>query len=157
MRKGDAFAGLSVATTTPFRDGEVDYEALRAQVEYQIQAGTTCLVPSGTTGESPTLTHEEHERVISAVIESTAGRAKVMAGTGSNSTAEALRLTRWAAKEGADAALLVAPYYNKPTQEGFYQHYKRLAEEIDLPLCIYNIPGRTAKEIDPETICRLVK
>jgi 4-hydroxy-tetrahydrodipicolinate synthase len=103
------------------------------------------------------LTHEEHERVISEVVQASAGRIKVMAGTGSNSTAEALRLTKWAAKEGADAALLVAPYYNKPTQEGFYQHYKALAEACGLPLCVYNIPGRSAKNIEPETIARLAE
>ena len=154
-RKGSDFAGLSVAIITPFKDREVDYDTLRAQVEFQIEAGTVCLVPSGTTGESPTLSHEEHERVISAVVEAAAGRAKVMAGTGSNSTAEALRLTRWAAKAGADAALLVAPYYNKPTQQGFYEHYKAVAEAVDIPLCIYNIPGRTGKNIEPETIARL--
>ncbi|PHR88654.1 MAG: 4-hydroxy-tetrahydrodipicolinate synthase [Blastopirellula sp.] len=119
--------------------------------------GICCLVPVGTTGESPTLTHEEHERVISTVIQTTAGRVKVMPGTGSNSTAEALRLTRWAAKEGADAALLVAPYYNKPTQQGFYEHYKAIAEDVDLPLCVYNIPGRAAKNIEPETIARLAE
>ncbi len=156
-RKGSDFAGMSVAIITPFKDGEVDYEALRAQIEFQIQAGTVCLVPSGTTGESPTLSHEEHERVISAVVETARGRAKVMAGTGSNSTAEALRLTKWAAKEGADAALLVAPYYNKPTQQGFYEHYKAVAEAVDIPLCVYNIPGRTGKNIEPETIARLAE
>ncbi len=155
--KGEAFAGLSVALTTPFVDGQIDFTRLREQVEFQIAAGTTCLCPTGTTGESPTLSHEEHERVISAVVEAAAGRIKVMPGTGSNSTSEALRLTRWAAKEGADAALLVAPYYNKPTQQGFYEHYKALAEQIDLPLCIYNIPGRTAKNIEPETIARLAE
>ncbi|MCA9145561.1 MAG: 4-hydroxy-tetrahydrodipicolinate synthase [Planctomycetaceae bacterium] len=154
-RKGSDFAGLSVAITTPFKNGEVDYDALRAQVEFQIQSGTVCLVPSGTTGESPTLSHEEHERVISAVVEVASGRAKVMAGTGSNSTAEALRLTKWAAKEGADAALLVAPYYNKPTQQGFYEHYKAVAEAVEIPICVYNIPGRTGKNIEPETIARL--
>ncbi|MBC8351265.1 MAG: 4-hydroxy-tetrahydrodipicolinate synthase [Planctomycetes bacterium] len=154
-RKGSNFAGLSVAITTPFKDGEVDYDALRAQIEFQIEAGTVCLVPSGTTGESPTLSHEEHERVISAVVAAASGRAKVMAGTGSNSTAEALRLTKWAAKEGADAALLVAPYYNKPTQQGFYEHYKAVAEAVDIPICVYNIPGRAAKNIEPETIARL--
>ena len=111
-RKGSEFAGLSVAITTPFRDGEIDVATLREQVEFQIEAGTTCLCPVGTTGESPTLTHEEHERVISEVVQAVAGRIKVMPGTGSNSTAEALRLTKWAAKEGADAALMVAPYYN---------------------------------------------
>jgi 4-hydroxy-tetrahydrodipicolinate synthase len=155
--KGEAFAGLSVALTTPFRDGEIDFAALTAQVEFQVQAGTHCICPTGTTGESPTLTHEEHERVIAAVVETAAGRIKVMPGTGSNNTAEALRLTKWAAKQGADAALLVAPYYNKPTQEGFYQHFKRLAEEVGIPLCVYNIPGRTAKNIEPETIIRLAE
>ncbi len=155
--RGEQFAGLSVAMTTPFADGKVDAARLKEQVEFQVAAGTTCLVPTGTTGESPTLSHEEHERVISTVVEAAAGRIKVMAGTGSNSTAEALRLTRWAEKEGADAALLVAPYYNKPTQQGFYEHYKALAEEIGLPLCIYNIPGRTAKNIEPETILRLAE
>ena len=155
--KGESFAGLSVALTTPFADGKVDFARLKEQVEFQIAAGTTCLCPTGTTGESPTLSHEEHEHVISAVVEAAAGRIKVMAGTGSNSTSEALRLTRWAAKEGADAALLVAPYYNKPTQQGFYEHYKALAEQVDLPLCIYNIPGRTAKNIEPDTIARLAE
>ena len=106
-RKGSEFAGLSVAMTTPFRDGKLDVAALKDQVEFQIEAGTNCLCPTGTTGESPTLSHEEHERVISEVVQIAAGRCKVMAGTGSNSTAEALRLTKWAAKEGADAALLV--------------------------------------------------
>ncbi len=156
-RKGSAFAGLSVAIVTPFRDGAVDYALLREQVEFQIAAGTTCLCPVGTTGESPTLSHEEHERVISEVVQTARGRIKVMPGTGSNSTSEALRLTRWAAKEGADAALMVAPYYNKPTQEGFYQHYKAVADAVDIPLCVYNIPGRTGKNIEPETIARLAE
>lgn len=156
-RKGSEFGGLTVAMVTPFKDGKVDFATLREQVEFQVEAGTTCLCPTGTTGESPTLTHDEHEQVISAVIEANAGRAKVMAGTGSNSTAEALRLTRWAAKEGADAALLVAPYYNKPTQQGFYEHYKAIAEAVDIPLCVYNIPGRTAKNVEPETIARLAE
>lgn len=156
-RRGSDFAGLSVAITTPFKDGELDIARLKEQVEFQIEAGTTCLVPVGTTGECPTLSHDEHERVISEVVQAVAGRAKVMAGTGSNSTREALRLTRWAAKEGADSALLVAPYYNKPTQQGFYEHYKALAEEIDIPLCVYNIPGRTGKNIEPETIIRLAE
>jgi len=155
--RGEAFAGLSVAITTPFRGGDVDYPKLREQVEFQVAAGTRCLCPVGTTGESPTLSHEEHDRVISSVVEYAAGRVKVMPGTGSNSTAEALRLTRHAAKVGADAVLVVAPYYNKPTQEGFYQHYKALSEAVDLPICIYNIPGRTAKNIEPETIARLAE
>jgi 4-hydroxy-tetrahydrodipicolinate synthase len=148
---------MSVALVTPFRDDQVDVAALRAQVEFQIEAGTSCLCPVGTTGESPTLTHEEHERVISEVVQAAAGRIRVMPGTGSNSTAEALRLTRWAAREGADAALVVAPYYNKPTQEGFYQHYRALAEAVEIPICVYNIPGRTGKNIEPETFCRLAE
>jgi len=156
-RKGSAFAGVSVAIVTPFKDGAVDVETLRAQVEFQIQAGTVSVVPVGTTGESPTMTHDEHERVISEVVQAAAGRIKVMAGTGSNSTAEALKLTKWAAKEGADAALLVAPYYNKPTQEGFYEHYKAIAEEVGIPQCVYNIPGRTGKEIEASTITRLAE
>lgn len=156
-RKGSDFAGLTVAMVTPFKDGQIDFEALRSQVNFQVESGTTCLCPTGTTGESPTLSHDEHERVISEVIQANGGRIKVMAGTGSNSTSEALRLTRWAAKEGADAALLVAPYYNKPTQQGFYEHYRAIAEAVDIPLCVYNIPGRTAKNIEPETIARLAE
>lgn len=153
--QGEAFAGVSVALVTPFRAGEVDYEALRAQVEFQIESGTNCLCPVGTTGESPTLSHQEHERVIAQVVEFAAGRIKVMAGTGSNSTAEALRLSQFAEAHGADAALVVAPYYNKPTQQGFYEHYRALAEAVGIPICIYNIPGRTGKNIEPETIARL--
>lgn len=155
--KGEAFAGLSVALTTPLKNGEVDYEAFAEQIEFQIAAGTNCLCPVGTTGESPTLSHAEHERVIAFVVEKAAGRIKVMPGTGSNSTAEALRLTKFAERIGADAALQVAPYYNKPTQQGFYEHYKALAEDTGLPQCIYNIPGRTAKNIEPETIFRLAE
>jgi 4-hydroxy-tetrahydrodipicolinate synthase len=130
---------------------------LRDQVQFQIEAGTHCLCPVGTTGESPTLSHDEHERVISEVVQAARGRIKVMPGTGSNSTAEALRLTKWAGKEGADAALMVAPYYNKPTQEGFYQHYKAVAEQVGIPICVYNIPGRTGKNIEPETIARMAE
>jgi 4-hydroxy-tetrahydrodipicolinate synthase len=155
--KGEAFAGLSVAMVTPFSGGEVDYGKFREQIEFQIAAGTDCLVPVGTTGESPTLSHEEQDRVIAFVVETVAGRAKVMPGTGSNSTAEALHLTKFAEKAGADAALQVAPYYNKPTQQGFYEHFKRLAEETSLPQCIYNIPGRTGRNIEPETIIRLAE
>jgi 4-hydroxy-tetrahydrodipicolinate synthase len=155
--RSEQFAGLSVAMITPLRDGQVDFEALSQQVEYQIEAGTTCLCPVGTTGESPTLSHPEHERVIAAVMEAAAGRIKVMPGTGSNSTEEALRLTRFAAQAGADAALVVAPYYNKPTQEGFYQHFKALAEAVEIPICVYNIPGRTGKNIEPETIIRMAE
>jgi 4-hydroxy-tetrahydrodipicolinate synthase len=155
--KGEAFAGLSVAVVTPFRDGEVDYPKFREQIDFQVAAGTTCICPVGTTGESPTLTHPEHERVIEFVCEAAAGRIKVMPGVGSNSTAEALRLTKVAEKAGADAALQVAPYYNKPTQQGFYQHFRRIAEESGLPQCIYNIPGRTGKNVEPETIARLAE
>src|SRR5690349_14268309 len=153
--KGEAFAGLSVALTTPFNDEGVDYKVLREQVEFQIAAGTNCLCPVGTTGESPTLSHDEHERVIASVVEFAAGRVKVMPGTGSNSTREALRLTKFAEDHGADAALVVAPYYNKPTQEGMYEHYKALAEAVGIPICVYNIPGRTGKNIEPETIARM--
>ena len=155
--RSEDFAGLTVAMITPFRDGQVDIEALQQQVEFQVAAGTTCLCPVGTTGECPTLSHPEHERVIAAVVEAAAGRVKVMPGTGSNSTEEALRLTRWAAKRGADAALVVAPYYNKPTQEGFYQHFKALAQAVEIPICVYNIPGRTGKNIEPETIARMAE
>lgn len=155
--KGADFAGLSVALVTPLNSGEVDYELFKQQIDFQIEAGTNCLCPVGTTGESPTLTHEEHEQVIAFVCEYANGRIKVMPGTGSNSTAEALRLTKFAEKAGADAALQVAPYYNKPTQEGFYQHFKVLAEETGLPQCVYNIPGRTGKNIEPETIARLAE
>lgn len=155
--KGEAFAGLSVAITTPFKNGEVDYDVFRQQIEFQIAAGTTCIVPVGTTGESPTLSHPEHERVIAFVCETAARRIKVMPGVGSNSTAEALRLTKVAEAAGADAALQVAPYYNKPTQEGFYQHFKAIAEASGLPQCIYNIPSRCGKNVEPETIARLAE
>jgi len=156
MTRSENFSGLSVAIITPFRaDGQVDFNRLQEHVEFQIAAGTTAVVPAGTTGESPTLSHDENDRVIKAVVEAASGKIKVMAGTGSNSTEEALRLTKTAEKSGADAALVVAPYYNKPMQEGFYQHYKALAEAVDIPICIYNIPGRTGKNIEPQTIIRL--
>ena len=154
-RRGSQFAGLSVAIVTPFVDGKVCVKTLKQQIEFQIEAGTTCIVPCGTTGESPTLSHPEHERVISETIQIASGRIKVMAGTGSNSTNEAISLTEWAAKEGADASLQVAPYYNKPTQEGFFQHYRAISEAVDIPHCIYNIPGRSGKNIEPATIARI--
>ncbi|QDT34488.1 4-hydroxy-tetrahydrodipicolinate synthase [Thalassoglobus polymorphus] len=154
-RKGEMFAGLTVALVTPFRDGKVDEAGLRKLVDDQVAAGTNAVSPCGTTGESPTLSHDEHERVIALVCEQAAGRIKVMAGTGSNSTAEAIRLSKKAAEVGADGVLLVAPYYNKPMQEGFYEHYKAVAEAVGLPQVVYNIPGRSAKNIEPETICRL--
>jgi 4-hydroxy-tetrahydrodipicolinate synthase len=153
--KGRQFAGCTVALVTPFRDGEVDEAALRRSVEWQIAQGTPVLSPVGTTGESPTLTHEEHERVIAIVVETSAGRAKVMAGTGSNSTAEAIRLTRFAARAGVDGSLQVAPYYNRPNQEGLYRHFAAIAECTDLPLVLYNVPARTGRNIEPETIERL--
>jgi len=155
QRKGSDFAGVSVAIVTPFRDGEVDYARLNEQLEFQIASGVVCVVPVGTTGESPTLSHEEHERVIAEVIQTVAGRCKVMAGTGSNSTAEALRLTKRAEREGADATLQVAPYYNKPTPSGMYAHFKAVADAVEIPVCVYNIPGRTGKNIEIETIIKL--
>jgi 4-hydroxy-tetrahydrodipicolinate synthase len=157
VRKGSNFSGVGVAIVTPFRDGELDVTRLHEQIEFQLDAGVQFLVPVGTTGESPTLSHDEHDRVISEVIQRVAGRCKVMAGTGSNSTAEALRLTKRAAKEGADATLQVAPYYNKPMQEGFFEHFKAISESCELPICVYNIPGRSAKNIEPETIIKLAE
>jgi 4-hydroxy-tetrahydrodipicolinate synthase len=156
-RKGEAFAGLTVALITPFKNGGVDEAALRKLVDFQVESGTDCVSPCGTTGESPTLSHEEHERVVAIVCEQAAGRVKVMAGTGSNSTTEAIRLTKAAKKAGADAALMVTPYYNKPAQEGFYKHYEAVANAVDLPIVLYNIPGRSAKNMEPDTICRLAE
>ena len=153
--KGDQFAGLTVALVTPFADGEIDEAALKALVDFHVESGTDCISPVGTTGESPTLSHDEHEQVIRIVCEQAAGRVRVVAGTGSNSTTEAIRLTQFAESVGADGALLVAPYYNKPTQEGFYQHYRAIAEAVALPIVLYNIPGRTAKNMEPETIARI--
>jgi 4-hydroxy-tetrahydrodipicolinate synthase len=155
-RKGSEFAGVGVAIVTPFRDDKLDVETLKKQIEFQIASGTNFLVPVGTTGESPTLSHDEHERVISEVIQLSAGRCKVMAGTGSNCTDEALRLTRRAQKEGADASLQVAPYYNKPTQKGFYEHFKAIAEATgDLPVILYNVPGRSVADMSVDTALRL--
>src|SRR5438093_427416 len=155
--KGEKFAGLTVALITPFKGGEIDYDALGRLVDWHVEQGTDCLAPVGTTGESPTLDHEEHERVIAAVVERAAGRIKIMPGTGSNSTREAIRLTKFARRAGADGALLVGPYYNKPTQEGYYRHFAAVAEACDLPLVLYNIPGRTGSNILPETIARLAE
>ena len=153
--KGRMLAGVTVALVTPFRDGEVDYKALREAVDWQIEQGTPVLSPVGTTGECPTLSHDEHERVIATVVEQAAGRALVMAGTGSNATSEAIRLTKFAAQAGANAALLVSPYYNRPTQEGLYAHFARIAEQCDLPQVLYNVPSRTGRNVDAETIERL--
>ena len=155
-RRGEMFSGLSVAMVTPMNsDGSLNESMLKSLIDFHVEAGTDCLVPVGTTGESPTLSHDEHERVIAITCEYSAGRIKVMAGTGSNSTAEAIRLTQSARHAGANGALMVAPYYNKPTQDGFFQHYRAVAEHVDLPIVLYNIPGRTAKNMEPETICRI--
>src|SRR6516165_3431617 len=155
--KGEKFAGLTVALITPFQDGQVDFDRLGRLVDWHVEQGTDCLAPAGTTGESPTLDHEEHERVIAAVAERAAGRIRVMPGTGSNSTREAIRLTKFAKRAGADGALMVGPYYNKPTQEGYYRHFAAVAEAVDLPIILYNIPGRTGSNILPETIARLAE
>ena len=151
------FGGAIVAIVTPFRNGEVDEKALRKLIEEQIAAGTDGIVPCGTTGESTTLSHEEHDRVIEITIDAVRKRVPVIAGTGSNSTAEALRLTRHAWEAGADGALLVCPYYNRPTQEGLYQHFLTIAEEVPIPIIIYNIPGRTGTNLLPETLVRLAE
>src|SRR5437660_801492 len=155
--KGEMFAGLTVALITPFKDGQVDYVALRKLVDWHVAEGTDCLAPCGTTGESPTLDHEEHERVVAAVCEQARGRIKIMAGTGSNSTREAIRLTKAAKKAGVNGALMVGPYYNKPTQDGYYQHFAAVADAVDLPIVLYNIPGRTGSNMLPETIARLAE
>jgi 4-hydroxy-tetrahydrodipicolinate synthase len=151
------FRGTMVALVTPFRGGHVDWAALDRLVDFHLQAGTDALVPCGTTGESPTLSHDEHDDVIEAVVKRAAGKVPVIAGTGSNSTEEALRLTLHAAHAGADAALMVSPYYNKPTQEGLYRHFARIAEEVEIPIILYNMPGRCGVEIFPATIARLRK
>jgi 4-hydroxy-tetrahydrodipicolinate synthase len=151
------FEGTLTALITPFRDGGVDEEALRALVERQIAAEIDGLVPCGSTGESATLSHDEHRRVVEIVTEAAGGRVPVIAGTGSNSTREAIELTLHAREAGADGALLLSPYYNKPTQEGIYEHYAAIARETRLPLVVYNIPGRTASNIAPETLGRLAR
>ena len=151
------FEGIHTAIITPFRDGQVDEEALRKLVERQIDAGIDGLVPCGSTGESATLSHLEHRRVVEIVIETTAGRVPVIAGAGSNSTREAIELTMHAKDAGAQGALLLSPYYNKPTQEGIYAHYAAVAEETGFPIVVYNIPGRTASNISAETVSRLAR
>jgi 4-hydroxy-tetrahydrodipicolinate synthase len=149
------FSGSMTALVTPFRDGEFDEKAYRGLIEFQIGAGTDVLVPCGTTGESPTLSHEEHDRVVDVCIAAAAGRVPVIAGAGSNSTREALRLTRHAKEAGAAGALLITPYYNKPTQEGLFRHYAHIAEKVDIPIVLYNVPGRTGVNLLPETVARL--
>jgi 4-hydroxy-tetrahydrodipicolinate synthase len=151
------FSGALTAIITPFRDGAVDERALRDLIEWQIAEGIDGIVPCGSTGESATLTHAEHETVIKITIEQVNRRVPVVAGTGSNATAEAIRLTRAAQELGADGALLLSPYYNKPTQEGIFRHYKTIAQAVDIPLVVYNIPGRTASNVLPETFGRLAE
>jgi 4-hydroxy-tetrahydrodipicolinate synthase len=149
------FHGAITALVTPFRNGRLDAARLRRQVEFQIVQGINGPVPCGTTGESPTLSHDEHNKVVDLVVAAARGRVPVIAGTGSNSTAEALMMTRHARKVGADASLQVVPYYNKPTQEGLYRHFMTIAEQVDLPLVLYNIPGRCGVTLSARTIARL--
>jgi 4-hydroxy-tetrahydrodipicolinate synthase len=149
------FEGLSTALITPFRDDAIDEPALRELVERQVAAGVDQLVPSGSTGESATLSHVEHGKVIEIVVSAARGRIQVLAGTGSNNTREAIELTQHAKAVGADGALLISPYYNKPTQEGIYEHYRVIAEQTQFPIVTYNIPGRTGSNIAPSTIARL--
>jgi 4-hydroxy-tetrahydrodipicolinate synthase len=151
------FEGIYTALITPFRDGEVDYPTLAKLLERQVEGGVDGVVPCGSTGESATLSHEEHERVIAFTVEKVNKRLKVIAGTGSNSTRETIKLTKFAADHGADGALLIAPYYNKPTQDGLYAHFAAVAEGVDLPQLVYNIPGRCAVNIAPETFGKLAK
>ncbi len=149
------FEGTHTALVTPFKNGKVDEAALRRLVREQVEAGIDGVVPCGSTGESATLDHDEHETVIGITLEEAGGRVKVIAGTGSNSTAEAVALTRFAAEAGADGALLISPYYNKPTQEGHVLHYRAVAEAVDIPVLVYNIPGRTGVNMAPETIAEM--
>lgn len=149
------FKGSMVAIVTPFRNGKVDERALGDLVEFHIKSGTDVIIPCGTTGESATLSHEEHHRVIEIVIQAANRRCPVIAGAGSNSTDETLDLTRFAKKTGADGVLLITPYYNKPTQEGLFQHFKKVAESVDIPIVLYNVPGRTGVNMLPSTVARL--
>ena len=151
------FKGAMVAIVTPFKNDQIDEKALRELIEFQIANGTDAIVPCGTTGESATLTHEEHDRVIEITIDAAKKRVPVIAGTGSNNTAEALRLTRHACDAGADGALIVCPYYNRPTQEGLYQHFKTIAESVPIPIMPYNIPSRTGVNLVPEMVAKLAK
>jgi len=151
------FTGAMVALITPFQEGEVDFETLDELIDFQIENGIDALVPVGTTGESPTLSHDENKQVIERVVKVANGKVPVIGGAGSNSTAEAIELAAYAKKIGADATLQVCPYYNKPTQEGFYQHFRAIAEEVDLPVVLYNIPGRCGAGMTPETVARLAK
>ncbi|MDR1045138.1 MAG: 4-hydroxy-tetrahydrodipicolinate synthase [Candidatus Adiutrix sp.] len=154
---GMIFKGVVTALATPFKNGALDEEALRRHVRFQIEEGVQGLVPCGTTGESPTLSYDEHKRVVSVTVEEVRGRVKVLAGAGSNSTHEAIDLAGHARKAGADGLLVVSPYYNKPTQEGLFRHYQAIARAVDLPIVLYNIPGRCGVNVLPETIARLAK
>ena len=151
------FSGSMVALITPFKDGNVDWQSLDGLIEFHLRNETHGIVPCGTTGESATLSHKEHDEVIRAVIKAVNKRIPVIAGTGSNSTDEAVRLTREAEKSGADGALMISPYYNRPTQEGIYQHYRKVASEVGIPIIVYNIPGRTGSKIEPETLARMAE
>jgi len=149
------FKGSIVAIVTPFKNGKVDEKALIDLVEFHIKNGTDAIVPCGTTGESATLTHEEHHRVVEITVQSVRKRVPVIAGAGSNSTSETLALAKFAKKAGADAVLLISPYYNKPTQEGLFQHFKLVAESAEIPIILYNVPGRTGVNMLPATVARL--
>ena len=151
------FQGSFVAMVTPFRNGKVDEAKLRELVEFHITHGTDGLIPCGTTGESPSLSHDEHRRVVELVIEAARGRIRVVAGTGSNSTAEAIDMTKHAERAGATGALVVNPYYNKPTQEGLYRHFRAVAESVAIPILLYNIQSRTAINVETDTMARLVR
>ncbi len=151
------FTGAMVALITPFQEGEIDFQTLDELIDFQLAGGIDAIVPVGTTGECPTLSPDEHKQVIERVVKAVGGQVPVIAGAGSNSTAEAIDFTEFSKKVGADATLQVGPYYNKPTQEGFYQHFKAIAEEVDLPMVLYNIPGRCAAGMTPETIARLAE
>jgi 4-hydroxy-tetrahydrodipicolinate synthase len=151
------FTGAMVALVTPFQDGEIDFKTLDELIDFQLDGGIDAIVPTGTTGESPTLSHEEHKQVIESVVKAVGGQVPVIAGAGSNSTAEAIELAEFSKKIGADATLQVGPYYNKPTQEGFYQHFRAIAEEVDLPIVLYNIPGRCGAGMTAETVARLAE
>ena len=156
MGQKRAFQGTGTALVTPFKkNGSLDEKALRRLVEFQIKGGVQALIPVGTTGEGPTLTYREHYRVFDIVIEQTNGRVKIFAGTGSNNTVEAIEQSQRAKKAGADAVLVVGPYYNKPTQEGYFQHYRKIAETVDIPMIVYNVPGRTGGNIEAATTLRM--
>jgi 4-hydroxy-tetrahydrodipicolinate synthase len=155
--RGEAFSGCTVALVTPFCAGAIDYAQLKRSIDWQIAQGVPALSPAGTTGECPTLTREEHQRLIATVVEHTAGRARVLAGTGSNATDETVRMTQFAARAGADGALVVTPYYNRPTQQGLFAHFDQIAEAVSLPLVLYNVPSRTGCNLEPATVERLAR